>query len=409
MRHIYTSVDIGSDTIKIAVCELYRGRYNLLSATSTKSNGIKKGLITDVSEATSSLKKAFSEIESMLGFKIKKCIANVPSYFTEFTVIKSEIDILNESITGNDVIKSLQLAMKDNMIPNKEMVTILPIDFVTDDGITKEPIGSVSKKLLSRAIMVSTPRKNIISVVSLFNNIGVDLVDISLGCIGDIYAFKNENIDDNITSVVNIGLEKTEVTLYNKGIAVKHNIVNMGSKNVDNDIAYVYKVDLETARNLKEKFALAYKNQASLSETKEVYDKNGETVKIIQYEISEIVSARISEILTLVNQEINTLSNHKPRYIYVTGGITNMINFNQICTQKLGNCAIIGNVNLIGLRNNKYSQCFGNIVYFVNKLKLKEKDYSMVSTEDMEILSSPKRNVSSNNMLGKVFGYFFGE
>lgn len=257
--------------------------------------------------------------------------------------------------------------------------------------------------------MATTPKKNIVSVISLFESVSVELVDISLGCIGDVYAFKNEDIDNNITSIVNIGYDKTEVTLYNKGIAVKHNIVNMGSKNVDSDISYMYKIDLGMAKNLKEKFALAYKNQNSLSETKEITNKNGEVLKITQYEISEIVTARISEILSLANQEINTLSNHKPKTVYVTGGITNMINFNQICREKLGSCAIIGNVNLIGLRNNKYSGAMGNIIYFVNKLKLKEKDYSMINNEEMEVLSSPKRNVSSNNMLGKVFGYFFGE
>ena len=47
MKHIYSSVDIGSDTIKIAVCELYKGKLNLLASSSVKSNGIKKGLITD--------------------------------------------------------------------------------------------------------------------------------------------------------------------------------------------------------------------------------------------------------------------------------------------------------------------------------------------------------------------------
>ena len=409
MRHIYTSVDIGSDTIKIVVCELYRGRYNLLATTSTKSSGIKKGLITDVNEASSSLQQAFNEIESMLGFKIRKCIATVPSYFAEFSVIKSEINITGEKITGEDVIASLQLAMKDKIVPNKEMVTVIPIDFELDKGSVKEPIGLVSSKLSSRSVMVTTPKKNIVSVVGLFNSVGVDLVDISLGCIGDVYAFKNEDIDNNIVSIINIGAEKTEITLYNKGIPVKHNIINMGSKNVDADIAYMYKIDLETAKNLKEKFALAYKNQASLNETKEITNKNDELIKITQYEISEIVSARISEILSLANQEINTLSSHKPKTIYVSGGITNMINFNQICREKLGSCAIIGSVNLIGLRNNKYSTAIGNITYFVNKLRLKEKDYSMINNDEMEVLSSPKRNISSNNMLGKVFGYFFGE
>ena len=48
MKHIYTSIDIGSDTIKIVVCELYQNKLNLLAASSFKSKGIKKGLITDV-------------------------------------------------------------------------------------------------------------------------------------------------------------------------------------------------------------------------------------------------------------------------------------------------------------------------------------------------------------------------
>lgn len=408
MRHIYTSVDIGSDSIKIVVCELYRGKYNLLAATSTKSNGIKKGLINDIDEAGLALKQAFNEIEGMLGFKIRKCITNVPSYFADFDVVKGEIEI-EDTITGNDVISVLQTNVKDKVAPNKEVVTIIPIDFYVDNEIVKEPIGLKGKKLLSRSILVTTPRKNIISVVSLFNNIGVEIVDISLGCIGDVFTFKNDDIDNNITSIINIGYEKTEVTLYNKGIPVKHGIINMGSANVDNDIAYMYKISLEEANNLKEKFALAYKNQASLNETKQVINKKGELIKINQYEISEIVSACISEILTLANQEINLLSGHKPKFIYLCGSITNMMNFSQICREKLLNCAIIGSVNLIGLRNNKYSSAIGNIIYFVNKLKLKEKNYSMINSEEMELLSSPKKNISSNNMLGKVFGYFFGE
>ena len=51
MKHIYTSVDIGTDTTKVVVTELYKGKLNLLAASSTKSRGIKKGLITDVNEA----------------------------------------------------------------------------------------------------------------------------------------------------------------------------------------------------------------------------------------------------------------------------------------------------------------------------------------------------------------------
>ena len=65
MKHIYTSIDIGSDTIKVVVCELFNNKLNLLAATSVKSRGIKQGLITDVVEATSSLKEAIDSTETI--------------------------------------------------------------------------------------------------------------------------------------------------------------------------------------------------------------------------------------------------------------------------------------------------------------------------------------------------------
>ena len=58
MRHIYTSLDIGSDSIKVVVCELCQNKINLLAASSCKSKGIKKGLITDVELAGITIKQA---------------------------------------------------------------------------------------------------------------------------------------------------------------------------------------------------------------------------------------------------------------------------------------------------------------------------------------------------------------
>ena len=409
MRHIYTCVDIGSDTIKVVVCELYRGRYNLLATSCVQSEGVKKGLITDVELAKKSLKIAFSKAESMLGFKINKTIAIIPSYYSDFKLIKGSINLNEFKVTGSDVIEVFQEAMKSEELNEKEMLTIIPIDFVVDNIVTKEPIGITGKVLSTRSIMVTTPKKNISSVVSILNSIGIDVVDISLGCIGDIYALKNQEVDDCVSAVVNIGSEKTEVSLYNKGIILKHSVINMGSKNVDNDIAYMYKLDNITAKSLKENFALAHRNSASLNELKEVKNKNGDLIKINQYEISEIVSSRLDELLTSVNHELNSMTSHKPNYIFLTGGITNMINFNQICREKLGKCAIIGSVNIIGLRNNKFSSTIGNIIYFVNKLKLKGKNYSMISSEEMQILQTPKKNNNQDSVLGKFVEYFFGE
>ena len=87
MKHVYTSIDIGSDTIKVVVCELFNNKLNLLAASSVKSRGIKKGLITDGHEASISLKQALTDVEDMLGIKIKKVLATIPNYFSEFIIV----------------------------------------------------------------------------------------------------------------------------------------------------------------------------------------------------------------------------------------------------------------------------------------------------------------------------------
>ena len=93
MKHIYTSIDLGTDSIKVVVCELYKNKLNLLAASSEKSEGIKKGLITDVELAKASLKKAVSSVESMLGIALKQAIVSVPSYFLDCSMVKGSVDI----------------------------------------------------------------------------------------------------------------------------------------------------------------------------------------------------------------------------------------------------------------------------------------------------------------------------
>jgi len=411
VKHIYTSVDIGSDSIKVVTSELFKGKLNLLAASSVKSKGIKKGLITDVNSATMSLQKAISEVENMLGIKIKKVITTIPSYFAEFIKIDGEIKINNENkiVTGDDVVKVLGQAVKGKISSTKEMVTIVPIDFSVDSktGI-KDPKGLTGNTLRTRAILITTPKKNIYSVVGLIEAIGIEVVDISLNSIGDINALKNKGMEEKIGAIINIGAETTTVSVYNKNILIKTSIIGMAGRDIDNDISYMYKIDLEVAKKIKEKFALAHKKYASSSE---IYELPGHK-NIEQLEVSTITMSRIEEILTLAKKELLELTNRQMEYIIITGGVSNMSHFELVAENIFGKDVIIGNVRLIGIRNNKYSSAVGNIVYFINKLKIKGKNYTMVSDTDMEILSSTKKsliNVSNESMLGKVFGYFFGE
>ena len=66
MKKIYSSIDIGSDTIKLIVSEMYKNKMNILAVSSVESKGIQKGLIVDANAAVDSIKKTFNEVEHFI-------------------------------------------------------------------------------------------------------------------------------------------------------------------------------------------------------------------------------------------------------------------------------------------------------------------------------------------------------
>lgn len=415
MKDIYTSVDIGSDTIKIVVCELIRNKLNLLAASSVKSKGIKKGLITSFEEAQSSLKLAVSKIEDMLGTNINHALISVPSYFAEYLMIKGSVNILSDDhiIIGKDIDRVIESSLANYDISGKSIITTIPIDFCVDGkDPVKDPKGLNGDVLSMRGIMVTTPKKNLYSVLNLFDSIGIEVDDVSINGIGDFFALKQDQMENMSGSIVNIGAETTTISLFNKGVIVKSSILQNGGINIDNDLSYIYKISLEESCRIKEKFALAHKKNASVNDVCMVTTNHGKTRKVNQYEASEVVMARIEQILVSIKKEISTLTNRKLDYIILTGGTSNITHFNYIVEEILGKNAAVGNIKLIGVRNNKYSSAIGNILYFVSKLRLNGSSYTMFTKNEIEELGSDRKSVTSNSndsMLSKVFGYFFGE
>lgn len=412
MKHIYTSLDIGSDTIKVVVCELFQNKLNVLAATSCKSKGIKRGLIVDFELASITVKQAFNEIEEMLGFKINKVITSVPSYLAEYSIIKGSITLdSSNAITNNDVMLTIKKAIQEKKLSGREMVTVLPIDFKINDSVAiKDPVGLTGSKLSTRAVIVTVPKKNVYSVLSLLENIGIEVVDISINNIGDLYAFRTKNFSDKLAAIINIGSDTTSVSIFNRSVIVKSTVLALGGKSIDMAISSFYNIDNDDAIKMKHKYAVADVNHAQTNDTIECKNKNGEVIKINQYEISEMVSSRIKEILNLSKNELNNLTSKRIDYIIITGGMSNMAGFEYAASDIFGKDVNIGTMKMLGVRNNKYSSVVGNIVYFISKLKLKGKNYSMIDDGEYSVMThaDSTRN-APDSTLGKIFGYFFND
>ena len=134
--------------------------------------------------------------------------------------------------------------------------------------------------------------------------------------------------------IINIGSETTSISIFNKGIIIKDDIINLGSKNIDKDISYIYGVDIETGKG-KENKDFAVENEIlktvkpsqvsadgskitingqafTVSGSVTYYDANGDTTG---KETAVYATAKI----TVSGQKIVISSDKFPETYYVTG------------------------------------------------------------------------------------------
>lgn len=410
MGNIYTGIELGTNSIKVVVLEKKQEKYHVLASVSSESSGIKNGQVEDIKSAIISVKKALKKVNEMLGIKITKVVAAVSPIGCKMDIVVGSCDVIDYScITGEDVSNVLNDALKGQNFSEYELVTAMPISFkVDDDENIKDPKGMSGKVLETKVVISTVPKEPLYRTLEVLKLSGVETVDVAFTSTGDYYAIKNVNVDKVVGAIINIGETSTNVSIFNKGIQIKNALVPVGSKNVDRDISYIFKIKPDDSRKLKETFAVSMSNYADSNDVVDVKISNGEKKEISQVGISKVVEARVREILKLAKNEIKNLTNREIRYIIITGGLSELAGFSYLIDEEFGAIAKVCNISIVGMRHNKYSSTLGVVKYFDDKLSLRGKSYDMLTSEDIDnLVSSQQKMINNDNIIGKVFGHFF--
>ena len=408
MRKIFNSIDIGTSEIKAATIEYYNNKYNVLASACLPSLGVKNGHIVDGGLVTSQTKKVIKQLESKLGTKIDKILAVVPSDGLNITIAASRIDIPNDkSVSGDIIFSCMQKSLKGNVTSDYEVVNVFPIEYKIDGVKVNNAKGKEGKLLEMKCIIASVPKKNIYNTISIIESLGVEVMDILIPSFGDYYSIKNNELDQKVVATVDIGEERTTISIFNKGVIIRESFIDVGTSNIDDKIRFSYKLDDKNIKKTKEEFAVASRKYADGEENIVLKDRNNIDVKINQFALSEIVEKELVNIIKNIKNEINNLTNREIGYIMITGGITNLLGFNALVEEQLMRNAGAVSLNIIGLRDNKYSAVYGAVRYFVDKLNLRDKEYTMFVDEKANEMLSTKRKVGSSNALGRIFEKFF--
>lgn len=409
MRKIFSCIDIGSHSTKLLIMEKLKDKFVVLSRFIVKSKGIKKGVIVNEEEALLTVKKIIAMAQEDLRVPIQSLLLLIPSDNVEFSMTEGNIEIQGNTITKTEITKVLQVAIKDKIDEGRVLVSVTPVFYSVDDNENlKDVRGLVGNKLGVKAVISTVPRSVALPFFSLFKKLGIEIIDVELSLVGDYFASGASYLDKEVVAVVNIGYDKMDVGIFNKGILIKCTRVDVGSKLIDKDIAFNYNLERKKCRYLKETFAVCNTRYADVGEVVHIKDKDGKEVVINQLKLSELTEARTHEILKLAKKQITLLTNREIRYIIVTGGISEIAGFEYTLENVYGRSGILLNTSNMGVRSNSYSSCFGFIKCFQERLERKDKEYTMISKDALDSVAKSKNKTASESGLGGILGYFTG-
>ena len=329
---IIVGIDIGTSKVCTVVGEVNNfGQIEIISNTSYKCSGLKKGKIIDEEEICLCVAKTIKDAEDETNLKINSAYVTIPGKHVTIVQnsITKEVKDRYSGISVKDVQNAI-MQVKDIEIPDeKTLIDIVPDKIILDNGtVVTDPVGNLSSNFTMSAQVILADKGYVRQLNSIFKRAGLEIdgiVPITLAE-RNLVLDKNE-LHDNVM-LLDIGAGNTDIGVFEGSTFVYTNSIPVGGDNITNDIALVLNISQEEADKLKRQYGLALKsfidndNDIILNTSKD--DKKNRIIK--SSELIEIIEARIEEIFSIVNKDItNQGIKNKINNVVLTGqGLVNI-------------------------------------------------------------------------------------
>ena len=334
-KNTQIGIDIGTAKICCAITKINsdEGSNKILGVGNAPSQGIKKGSIVHRDRVMDAIEAAVREAELMAGIKVNRAMLSISGDHIRGINTQGAIAIqkgsarnvpMEQEITQNDVSRVLELAKAVSLPVDREILHILPQEYLVDtmDSI-KNPVGMSGRRLEAKVhliTMAATTAKNLVNCV---HEMAIDVEGLVFQALASAIATLDTDEKELGVAVVDIGAGTTDITVFYDG-GIRHSaVIGVGASAVTNDIAVMLQIGMEDAEQIKLKYASA---KASMSSTELEFDlpvKNGGIVrKVSEHELSRYVEARMIELIQLIGREIarSDVSDQLTYGLVLTGG-----------------------------------------------------------------------------------------
>jgi cell division protein FtsA len=337
------AIDVGSSSIKLAVVKESsesNNKLQVLTLIERESLGIRKGIITNMSEATDSLIEIINQAESVIGLPIKNAVIGVNSPSITFTnseglaIISSPDNEIRDSDVDRVVQDSLAKAFG---IQNSEIIHLITKNFRVDNqGGIKYPTGMIGNKLEAKTLIISCETSYLRNFNKVFNQANIDISETiftPLASSDYILSLRQKKAG---TVMIDFGYASTSYIVWENEEIVHSGIVPVGSDHITADLAVGLQTNIEMAEEIKKIYLNLQDNEEEDREI-EIFNPDlqvNETFRIKQ--ITQYAKPRVEEIFVMILKELKKIGKTSlPGGAVIIGGGSSLKGIDEIAKQIL--------------------------------------------------------------------------
>ena len=349
-KDIITGLDLGTTKVCAAIAErdFEANKFNILGFGVAPSEGLHKGLVTNINKTADAIKSAMEVACNRAGQSVSEVNVGVAGEHITSIRHRNYVTITNaeKEITKDDL-NRLEADVRTINIPSdRQILHVIPEEFSVDhQGGVEKPVGMYGSRLEASNHVVLASVLAIQNINKSVERAGLKVRDYILQPVASSTSVLDENEMDLGVALVDIGGGTSDIAVFHRKTIKHTKVIGIAGNQVTNDIRESLGVITNEAELLKKDYGYATDSAIIMDEDiliKGIGARSNTKIPISL--LTQIIGLRMKELFELVDNELRTagFKNKIKSGIVLTGGGSLLRGITELAEEVFGLPARIG-------------------------------------------------------------------
>jgi len=261
---IVAALDIGTAHTTALVATVHGDlprtpRLRVLGVGSTRTMGLRRGVVSDIEEATRSIRAAVEEACRVAGVQPDGLFVGIAGEHVRAMCSSGVVAISGDEITRADVDRVNEVARAMAIPQDRELLHAIPQEYRVDktDGI-RDPVGMIGTRLETEMYLVTIGSSPAMNLRKAIERAGYKPRELVLEPLASALAVLTEEEKELGVVLVELGAGTTDLAIFHEGKIRHLGTIPYGGNTVTSDLVQGLGITQHDAEQLKEAYGCAY-------------------------------------------------------------------------------------------------------------------------------------------------------